>query len=761
MKIFKKSKLMPGIIVSLLFMGACSSGETDVVGAGSNATPLASEEAVFAKSAPHALEGTSNNGPGIIEPVSGKVIPNTDQVEGDVQKNLGGPVITETAVGATSLTGHIITSATSPNDDMRKALRDINSAATSGDKAGMITPANELMDILLGRTQGKIYDGFPMLNYNSNLLEAIDSDFAPGEYKMKTLRDTGKTALGLDPKVDEEGNEIRVKVWEVDVNMLWYDGQFDADTFLIKVPFGAKEDLLHVNYNIYSLVREEFAPATVMLDKKTSVALPYKGLDSVWVPIEAPSVTQVTVKHPPLGMLRGVYTWGWREHPPRIHFLQPVFEIVNAHTGDTELDPQGRSFAERNKLLSIAWIGEAAPEKKMYNVAQAVINGSDAATVYTMLHETSAGTWQEWADLTKNQKQLPPEAWKVLHDEDALSPGDFGDYRFVSVYMNNEMYGAGPKGGGAIEKFTQGEMVNVKIINLDKQTHFFRNVDFSKPLHDDISKLGNGGSHSFEIFNFKPTYGAPKVAEMQWRAGWGFRPHFDVIQQPDVFPAPGDLDGLLPFIDGKGNRLNGYQFSTASLPFRFNPPPFIIGKSFAEPSSQRLQEPSPIPGESPSNGLVIGQLTEGYGVAKMCSREDFPTGFCGPIPKEYNPNGALNFPPPPSGMVANSLRFPPFLRNPNTEGGDIIPPTPIWKPFLWINPNNGTLFLKDDTEVEPVNPTDPATAYWADRTYAHGRPIPGGTSLDATVEAPRASGEIFYQFDDLFHDNAIFSPHAR
>jgi hypothetical protein len=31
--------------------------------------------------------------------------------------------------------------------------------------------------------------------------------------------------------------------------------------------------------------------------------------------------------------------------------------------------------------------------------------------------------------------------------------------------------------------------------------------------------------------------------------------------------------------------------------------------------------------------------------------------------------------------------------------------------------------------------------------------------ISAEIEAPRASGQVFYQFDDLFHDNAIFSPH--
>ena len=27
------------------------------------------------------------------------------------------------------------------------------------------------------------------------------------------------------------------------------------------------------------------------------------------------------------------------------------------------------------------------------------------------------------------------------------------------------------------------------------------------------------------------------------------------------------------------------------------------------------------------------------------------------------------------------------------------------------------------------------------------------------MESPRAAAQLFYQFDDLFHDNAIFSPH--
>ena len=108
-----------------------------------------------------------------------------------------------------------------------------------------------------------------------------------------------------------------------------------------------------------------------------------------------------------------------------------------------------------------------------------------------------------------------------------------------------------------------------------------------------------------------------------------------------------------------------------------------------------------------------------------------------------------NWPEPSDPNVPKTeLRFPPFLRNPNAEqGGDIIPPTGPWKPFLFINPDNGMLLNSF------------SQGHWVDGTYAHGRPIEAGENLELSIEMPRAAGKLFYQFDDLFHDNAIFSPH--
>ena len=213
-----------------------------------------------------------------------------------------------------------------------------------------------------------------------------------------------------------------------------------------------------------------------------------------------------------------------------------------------------------------------------------------------------------------------------------------------------------------------------------------------------------------------------------------------------MFSRGSDQPKLKTYFGGDGAAHLGWQYAAdvRGGDFRFNPPPFIIG-SVDEPSAFRLRE------ADSTDGLVIGRLTEGYGVAKMCSHAEHPLGgFCETDISMFNPHGAKNIDTDGDG-VNDVLWFPPFIRNPNPDaGGDIIPPTTAWKPFLWLNPANGTLF---------IDPDDPGQGYWADLTYSHGTPIAPGGSLNANLESPRASAQVFYQFDDLFHDNAIFSPH--
>lgn len=733
-------------------------------------------------------EGNEYNNNGIKESVLSRLmdkdikVPHTKQITEDRKlKNLLKHEVEE-ADGALSILGHEITSVTDPHDDLSVALTRLSQSAENGTIS--TADAQEVKDILLGTTNGRIYDGFSLLNFNRwnepSIADVANfpSDIMKDVYKTKVIRDTGET----EPSFLDNGETVTI--WEVDVNMLWYGQQFDSDTFLIKAPLEvngkavSRDDTLRINYHIYSLVKEDFAPTMVTLDANPSgefpeqggsVTLPHKGEDSVWVEVEKDTVAHISVQHTALRFFRGIYTWGWRVHPPRIQFLDFLFEAIDRN-GDTVYEPRSLSMATRNAELDIAGISDVAPEKKLYSVINKALDGSiTASELFAMLNDPAngpEGTYTEWVALMADQLQLPPEAKAVL----AADGKEVSSYDFVIAFMNNEIYGESIF-TNKIRDWKQGDVVNTKVINLDNHTHYYRNVDFGDRLNDDIASTQVNGIFSFEIMNFKPTYGAPKVAEMQWRAGWGFKPHFATSLQDGVFQAE-DKGGLRPFAapvhKEAAMEINyGYQYSADARKgdFPFNPPPGIIGSS-SDPSFDRMYEfKKPLNnkkleqiandwekfkktnGRLISAGIVLGQETEGYGIAKMCEEID-ESGFCA---EDLNPFHFLdlkNFDSDGDG-TADQLRFPPFLRNPGA-GGDIIPPTPAWQTFLYVSPRNGTLY---------IDPEDKSKGHWVDLTYAHGTTVPAQGSIDTTIEMPRRLGQVFYQFDDLFHDNDIFSPH--
>jgi len=741
-------------------------------------------------------------------------VPHTKQFNKGNMANLIN-MATENATGAKSILNNFITNVNNPHDDMLQALEMLSQSAENG----IINrgSAQEIVNILLGTTSGRIYDGFALLNFNRWNEPLIPSSSFPedaiaGEYKTKTIRHSGKfernfktPSRGVNPAVlngedenDKDANEVII--WEVDVNMLWYGQQFDSDTFFIHVPVinslknvPSLDDTLRINYHIYSLEDEDFAPTQLLFDANPatefpgggSVRLPHKGEDSVWVKIRKNTVTHITVQHTAFRFLRGIYTWGWRIHPPRVHFLDFLFELKNAHTEKNELDPRAQSMSKRNKMLSIETIGDAAPEKKIYKIARAALNEDVTADeLFNMLNNPDSGpegTYVEWMDLMTNQIQLPPEVNNILSSENKT----ISDYDYIVVYLNNEMYGNGPL-GNVIRNWDQGDIIHNRVFNLDKHTHYYRNVDFGPPLSEEIAENVTDGTgiFSFEIMNFKPTYGTPKVVEMQWRTGWGFRPHYSIIQQKDVFPRDSDNVTLKPFAApvfslDKMELYYGYQYSPANRRgnFVFDPPRYIIQRE--KDDSERIQSKEDRSAydylfeftrehkdetlkayvnnwerfkkkhpKKYKQGLTIGRRTEGFGFAKMCDHNKHVTNFCPTDLSMFHPLNIKNF--NTDKNVNDALYFPTFLINPDKNGGDIIPPTPAWEPFLYLSPKNGTIY---------IDPEDKQKGFWVDLTYAHGKPVAAMDNIEVNIEMPRAKGQLFYQFDDLYHDNDIFSPH--
>ncbi|MGR3178111.1 MAG: hypothetical protein ACUZ8E_08655 [Candidatus Anammoxibacter sp.] len=746
-------------------------------------------------------EITANNN-GIKAPVLSKLmerdvrLPHTKQiVDGNLANLIS--IETEDALGAISILKNKITKISNPHDDLSDSLTRLFNEAEKGivDK----NEASGIMDILLGTTSGRIYDGFALLNFNrwndsSIPSSAFPDDVTTGEYKTKKIRFSGKTErnfkkLAEDINLDLLDEDDDVTIWEVDVNMLWYGQQFDSDTFFIHIPIinAAKnipspDDTLRINYHIYSLIDEDFAPIQTLFDANPgvefpgegSVRLPHKGEDTVWTRIERNSVTHVTVQHSALRFLSGIYTWGWEEHPPRVHFLDFLTELTNAESEKNELDPKSQSRSIRNRELDINSIGNAAPEKKIYKIAKAVLDETiTASELVAMLNDSNtepAGIFTEWMDLMTNQLQLPPEVVDILESEGKSA----NDYDYIVVFMNNEMYGQGIF-DRSIRSWQQGEIMHNRIFNLDNFTHYYRNVDFGPALNDDLTRNVFNGIFSFEIFNIKPTYGAPKVAEMQWRAGWGFRPHYSIIQQDGVFPRESDRKMLKPFVAPKFSEKQmahyyGYQYSEENRQgdFIFTPLLSIIQsekdnsfdylyecpKSFSVRTLEFITNRWGIfkifqPLTAVTEGLIIGQKTEGFGVAKMCDHINHAGMFCENDLSRLHPLNIRNVDTDLDG-INDKLYFPTFLINPNKNGGDIIPPTTAWEPFLYLSPENGTIY---------IDPDDVKKGYWTDLTYAHGRPVYAMDNIEVNIEMPRASGQLFYQFDGLYHDNNIFSPH--
>lgn len=742
------------------------------------------------------------NNNGIQEPVLSKLmerdirVPHTKQVINGRLANLIG-LKTEDALGAKSILGHEITMVSDPHDDLFSALRRLSDSAMKG----VISKddAREILDILLGATQGRIYDGFSLLNFNRwndpTIPEsAFPKDVVKGEYKTKLIHHSGerernfkKPAEGVNPDLINN-KEDDVNIWEVDVNMFWYGQQFDSDTFYIRVPvinaannIPSPDDTIRINYHIYSLIDEDFAPIQMIMDADPgvefpgagSVSLPHKGEDTVWVPISKNTINHVSVQHTALRFLKGIYTWGWRVHPPRVQFLNFLFELTNAHTERKELNPAGQSMAIRNKELDINGIGDAAPEKKIYKVARAALEGTATPSeLFAMLNNPDIeprGTFRDWIDLMVNQLQLPPEAMDILASEGK----DVNSYDYIVTFLNNEMYGTGPF-GEVIRDWRQGDTIHNRIFNLDNHTHYYKSVDFGPALNEDLTRNVSNGVFSFEIMNFKPTYGEPKAAEVGWRTGWGFRPGYSVIQQGDVFPRESDQKLLKPFASpmfsiNQQQIHYGYQYSAENRQgdFVFNPPLHIIQSKEDRAFDHLCEFSFPFNPEALNlivkhwkwfkkrhpeaihNGLIIGQKTEGFGIAKMCKHDKHIGNYCSQDLSQFHPMNIRNVDINRDG-INDVLYFPTFLINPDKDGGDVIPPTMEWGPFLFLSPDNGTIY---------IDPERPEKGYWVDLTYAHGIPIQALNNIEVNIEMPRAKGQLFYQFDDLFHDNDIFSPH--
>lgn len=693
---------------------------------------------------PSAAAAQNPNDPGLLDSVileyAGRPwrLPASHQVDGaSEQINIVGRIKRKPADQGVSATGQPILAAgvSSPNRDLRNALRDLDDASANNQAAAMMTLAGQIKAVLFGNTQGRIYDGFALLNTNRGGWLA---DHVQGEYKTKRAENRGLVAPGLDGHVRP--------VWEVNVNLMYFDEEVDTDTYFLLIPPQADfRDMLLVHYKVYSTTTESFAPTTLLQDVDPFGAgkLPSKGFDAAWKSLGKDEITEISMNHGPLGTIRGLQIWGWYATPDRSLFIQPVWESLNPQTQALRRDPRGQVMMAQLATLGLAQIGDAAPEKKVLAIAEAVLQGASPAVVQAMLNNPQVaplGTHDQWQQELSHRNLFPQEALDLLALEGIqpgiVGPNRLGPYDAILVFANHEVYldsldlleGHDPLTGFAVPLPTDGQNQELllKVINLDSATHYLQSFDYGPALHDDIATCSTApsGGHSLEIFVDQPVQGAPKMAELQWRLGWGLRKGFGTLQQFDIFTQLQDAAGLVTFTDGHGAAAEGWQYPVVDRggDWRVNPPAQWLGAG-----TTPLQEGG-------SDGVVIGAATPGYGVARM------PFSDLSAL----HPNHAVNADTDNDG-IADALLFPSWLRNTNAQQGDLIPATKLWEPFLYLNPVDGSRF--QDAQ-------NPALGLWADLSYAFGEPLPAAVNRSVHIRRPRSLGQALWHVDGLFRESS-------
>jgi len=692
------------------------------------------------------LAAQNPNSPGMLDPVvehylrAGVRLPGSDQVLPPSELvNIVGGARRRPAAGATSAAGATIgaNGADSPNRGLKDALAGMDDASAVGNMAQARAWAQEALSILNGSTQGRIYDGFPMLNLDRGAWRA---DHVAGEYLTKRAVDSGRRMTGPGGRVQ--------KVWTVQVNLLFYDEDVDGDTAFLLIPPEANPfDVLVVQWRVYASEHDNFIPTNYLQDFAPfgEGLLPSKGYDVTWATVGGEEVLDVAVNHGTLGNLRGLQAWRWRPVRPSAHFIQPVFERRDPVSGQVRRDARGAAVMELRRGQGPDTIGAVAPESKVKTVAEAVLAGASAAAVQAMLNDAQTppfGTYEQWSDLLKAKNVLPPETWQALAQE-GITPGmsdPFGPYDVVMAWANHELYVVAddptvldPVTGAWIPQpeDQQGARLQVKVFNHDPVQHYLQVADYGSALHDDIGTCSNapGGGHSLEIFNEKPVFGAPKIHELMWRASFGLRRGLGYLEPYDVFPRPEDRAGLTAFQDPSGATRLGWLW-----PADLRGADFVVRVPRAWLGTSAGLSESGHPG-----GLRIGATTPGFGVARM------PAGDL----SAFHPDGYVNA-DTDGDQIPDALIFPSWMRNPDPAGGDLIPTTPDFEPFLWLSPENGTPW---------VDPAQPALGPWAARTFAFGQPVPAGASQTHTVVRARYSGQGLWYTDGLWRDQAVSATH--
>ena len=292
----------------------------------------------------------------------------------------------------------------------------------------------------------------------------------------------------LHYKGPEKVAKVDKNTKNVNIHQIWYGSHIEADAAFIDVS-EVQEEPFTITYTVDVLNRgeDDFAPMVMYFDDPAlsmpgMPPMPHTSMDTTFFPMFDGKRYIFKMKMPPGKYYNLSYTWGWREHPPRVQVTENAAKKLPNEAGvprtlvqwEEDVFGVAPTASVENKLAAIAKIGELAPEKRMWKAARKAAGYADATATkpgappsnveIRKLMVEALAAFDDWGHRTRLPRGVQPDP-----DADA-----------TLFYANNTIYGQ-MKGGGIAELSKwrlRGTNVKITLLNGDHFLHSYLNPDF-------------------------------------------------------------------------------------------------------------------------------------------------------------------------------------------------------------------------------------------------------------------------------------------
>ena len=225
--------------------------------------------------------------------------------------------------------------------------------------------------------------------------------------------------------------------------------------------------------------------------------IPHFGYDSSFTTIIKGKQHDITVRYGQGEAQAGLYVWGWREHPPRINWIETYSDGQILPSGAPKDWRFGHKWDEVD-ALGLDAIGDLVPEKRLYN--ELIKYKQSAGTVADVRKFIRA---TQGLDILIRDKRGLPKTEGVAGFPDPTADLNLF-YGNLDVWGDRERIAASGK-----KTWREGDTIRITIYNDDNVTRFFRSVDFGTTDYQ-YNGLDMG------LLDWKPIFGFPQLAAGGW-----------------------------------------------------------------------------------------------------------------------------------------------------------------------------------------------------------------------------------------------------